>query len=430
MLLEKHDRTKLIQYFNPGELDRINRHGFTDEWILKAINEFIEQNLATQGNARDIFFEAYPEFLDDPQRKDYTAKRASEFGSQRLRFVWHPYIVRDEVNTWMASGGTGKTMALCLVSAYITRGLALPGDYKPPKPENVLFINAEDTGELLRDRLVKCNADLNRVFILDCTDSIGLNFGERPDEFKSVISQYYPALVVIDPLTAFLGDINMDRRNMVRPVMQKLTAMAREVGCAIVLVSHLNKKPQEINLNNSANGSGDFVDAARSAVYLAFDEEDENSRLIIHSKYNYTAPGKTIRFSFNGDGGIYWNGYSAIDRFTIEEANRRHKTASEVLKQKNERDELSETLIRALVDSVEDHDIVKFSYDQFKSRYGEDIFGSQMPKRALDSLAEPLNNRGFRIETGKRVRVGKDTENGFFLCRITKDIQEEIEECV
>ena len=364
-----------------------------------------------------------------PVKTTYNAKPASEFGKQVIDFIWYPYIVKREVNTWMASGGTGKTIALCLVAAYVSKGLAFPGDYKPPHPANVLFISSEDTGELLRDRLIKCNADLRRIYILDCVDSIGLNFGERPQEFQEVLAQYNPALVVVDPLTAFLGDVNMDRRNCVRPVMQQLSAIAKAVDCAIILVSHVNKKSQESNLNNSASGSSDFVDAARSAVFLAFDESDDNSRLIVHSKYNYTAPGKTIRFTFDHNGGIFWNGYSEVDRFTIEEANRRHKTAAEVLRTKNENIALSETLIRAIQDAAENNNTAKFSYEAFKERYGSEIFGNQMPKRALDSLIEPMKNRGILLETGKRIRTGESVENGFFVSLIPQDTQQMIEGC-
>ncbi len=358
----------------------------------------------------------------------FQAKTAAEFGEQETSWIWYPYIVRREVNTWMASGGTGKTIALCLTASYISKGLALPGDLKPSNPENVLFISSEDTGELLKDRLVKCKADLSRVYILDCVDSIGLNFGERPQEFQEVLAQYSPGLVVIDPLTAFIGDVNMDRRNCVRPIMQRLAAIAKTVDCAIVLISHVNKKSQESNLNNSASGSSDIVDASRSACYLTFDEEDERSRLIIHSKYNYSKAGRTVRYSFDDYGGIYWNGYSDIDRFTIEEANRRHKTPAEVLRTRTENNELSETLVRALLDAAKDGSTVKYSYSNFKARYGNEIFGTQMPKRALDAVIETMKNRGFRLETGKRIKTGQNVENGFFISTIPENEQESFTE--
>ncbi len=54
-------------------------------------------------------------------------------------------------------------------------------------------------------------------------------------------------------------------------------------------------------------------------MYILFDEEIPNSRLMIHSKYNYSAAGKTVRFTFDEKGAVFFNGYSDIDRFTVEE---------------------------------------------------------------------------------------------------------------
>ena len=182
---------------------------------------------------------------------------------------------------------------------------------------------------------------------------------------------------------------------------------------------HVNKRPQTNNLNDSANGSTDFVNASRSALYVLFDEEDEDSRLIIHSKCNYTSFGKTIRFTFDNTGGVYWNGYSDIDRFTVEEANRKRKSPGELLKAHAELEETNETLIRAILDSADPSAIRRFTYDSFKEKYGSFIFGSQQPKRALDSIAYAILTRGFQIETGKKVKEGDSSKVGFFISPVS-----------
>ena len=76
----------------------------------------------------------------------------------------------------MADGGTGKTILCCGIAAAVSTGKALPGDEFDGRGQNVLMISAEDSGEILRKRLARSGADLDRVMILDCSDSLGMSF--------------------------------------------------------------------------------------------------------------------------------------------------------------------------------------------------------------------------------------------------------------
>lgn len=405
-------------------LTEIASTGMTAAELNAEINKLISDGLATKETAKDRFFELFSRFYHSPvTSKTFDAKQASAFGERKTVYVWYPRIVRQEVNVLMCAGGTGKTYCTCLIAANVSKGEALPEDYKPQKGgENVLLISGEDTGELLKERLKACGADLNKVFILDCHDSTGLNFGARWEEFQEVVMKHKPALTVIDPLQSFIGEeADLNKVNVIRPIMQRLANIAKTANTAILLISHVNKRAQGENLNNAASGSTDFINASRSALYIIFDEQDQNSRLLIHSKSNYAPAGKTVRFTFNDKGGIFWNGFSDIDRFTVEEAARKRKTPGEIVKANAYQIETNDLLIRALLDAAKPGEIVRLSYDRFKERYGGDIFGSQQPKRALDALASTLSNRGWKIETGKGIKDGNATVRGFFISQLTDE---------
>lgn len=396
-------------------LTEISRYGMTPEQLNAECASMIEQGLATEETVHDKFYEIYTSYYKSVPVKTFDAKTAASFGDRKTVYVWYPRIVRQEVNVLMCAGGTGKTYAVCLIAADVSQGKALPGDLKPQSGgETCLLISGEDTGELLKERLKACGADLDKVFILDCHDSTGLNFGARWEEFQEVVMKYKPALTVIDPLQSFIGEeADLNKVNVIRPIMQRLANIAKTANTAILLISHVNKKSQTDNLNNAASGSTDFINASRSAMYIIFDEQDDDSRLLIHSKSNYAPAGKTVRFTFNNAGGIYWNGYSDIDRFTVEEAARRRKTPGEIVKANAYQAETNDLLIRALLEVADPDRTVKFSYDSFKERFGGDIFGTQQPKRALDSVVCALSDRGWILETGKRVREGVASLNGF-----------------
>lgn len=408
---------KLYEFgFSAEDLQRCEARGWYPERILSQLDR-LEANgiIITLSTARDTFEEAYPEAFEEASGQSYTARRASEFGEDNTSFVWYPYLPVGDYTVLMAPGGTGKTYFVCGIAASVSKGLALPGDLKPAEAGNVLLISAEDRGELLKRRLLASGADLERVFILDCMDSVGLNFTDGYDAFKATIGEYSPRLVVVDPWHGFVGEsVDLNRVNAVRPIFQRLANIAKEYKCGMILVSHVNKRAQGENVNNAATGSTDFINASRSALYIIFDEENEDRRIVVHTKSNYARYGRSISFSVE-DGGIVWGDFSEIDRQTMEQAARQRKTPFEVTRAAAYKDSTRETLLRALGDAAIPFSDVRFTYDSFKEKYGSEIFGTMQPKRLLDSVASDLYSRGYQLKTGIQVKTDGVKGNGFLI---------------
>lgn len=347
----------------------------------------------------------------------YLAKSANEFGEDTTKFVWYPYIPFDEYTVMMADGGTGKTMLCCRIASDISRGECMPSTIMDkPAPANVLIISAEDRGELLKKRLIACGADLDKIYILDCMGSEGMNFTEGYNDFMETVKRYTPALVIIDPWHAFLGaDVDINRVNAVRPVFQRLANMAKSCNCGMILVSHVNKRAQGENANNAATGSTDFINAARSAMRVIFsDEADEKDvRIVVHTKSNYAEAGKSLRFRITEDSGCEWDGYSDITRQTLEEAARLRKTPKGVLNQQAEQEEENFALIEAIKEKAQSGKIINISYDEMKDLYGKYIFGGNLPVKALKRIADTLKKDEIALVYNKTVRYQDRTRNGF-----------------
>ena len=358
--------------------------------------------------------EIYESFLNVKR----IAKTAAEFGEDNTSFVWTPYIPIGDYTVLMADGGTGKTIFCCGIAASISRGECLPSTSATEQttPANALIISAEDRGELLKKRLVSSGADLNRVYILDCMDSEGMDFTSNYDDFMDTIKRYSPKLVIIDPWHAFLGaNVDINRVNAVRPVFQRLANMAKSCECGMILVSHVNKRSQSENANNAATGSTDFINAARSAMRVIFNDDpaEKDTRIIVHTKSNYAEAGKSIKFRITKDGGCQWAGFSDITRRTLEDAARFRKTPTEMLNRENTQDTTNYALIEAIKEKAVAGKTVNISYEEMKSLNGSDIFGNTQPKRALESVAASLKNYDIFIQTGKTVRYKERTHNGF-----------------
>lgn len=363
----------------------------------------------------------------------YEAKAASTFGDVEQRFVWKPYIPVGDYTVLMADGGTGKTILCCGIAADLSRGIRLPGEIEDREPQTVLIISAEDRGELLKSRLLACGADLDRIYLVDCIQSEGLNFTDHYDDFFCVIAAHAPALVVIDPWHAFLGaDVDINRVNAVRPVFQKIANLAKMCNCGMILVSHVNKRAQGENANNAATGSADFVNAARSAIRVIFDDTPgrESYRTLVHTKSNYAAAGRSISYRIAEDGGLLWGGFSDITRQTLEAAARSKRTPYEELLRQGEQASANFALRRALKEYAEKAQpgkAINISYDQVKADYGADIFNGQQAKRVLDTMTRDFALDGITIQTGKTVRENGRTKNGFSLLKqVPQDVFESL----
>lgn len=362
--------------------------------------------------------EIYDGLTADERPTGRTAKAASEFGEDNTSFIWYPYIPRRDYTVLMADGGTGKTIFACGIAAAVSTGKPLPGDFFDGKPENVLFISAEDTGEVLKKRLEISGADLTRVFILDCMDSVGLNFSDGYDEFEATVTATTPGLVIVDPWHGFLGsNVDLNRVNAMRPVLQRLASLTKKCNCGMVLISHVNKRAQGENANNAATGSTDFINASRSALRVIFDDDDQDSRVCVHTKSNYAPYGQSVRYRIN-DGGLEWDGFSEITKQTLEQAARWKKTPMEAIQANIEHTAANHALVEALEGIANSFTSTRLTYDEFKREHGDLIFGTAQPKRALDSVKDQLEADGYFLKTGIHIKRGSKQNNGFVIQKI------------
>ena len=367
-----------------------------------------------------------PQWTPAPDTKGRKAKAASSFGEDNTSFLWFPYLPIGDYTVMMADGGTGKTVLCCGIAAAVSRGKHLPGEEFDGEGQNVLMISAEDSGEILKKRLSLSGADLNRVFILDRSDSLGMSFSDGYEEFADTVKAYKPALVIIDPWHNYLGDrVDMNRANAIRPVFQKLSNLAKVCDCAMILVSHVNKRAQGENANYAATGSNDLTNAARSAVRVIFDEMDEDCRIMVHTKTNYVAYGQSVKYRIV-DGGVKWEGFSDVTRQTLEAAARRKSTPWEVMQKTEERENANNALVEALESAANQFQPTRFSYEEFKREHGDLIFGGLQPKRALDAVRDRLTEDGFFLKTGIQVKKNGDKGNGFMVQRIDAALPEQV----
>ena len=316
----------------------------------------------------------------------------------------------------MAAGGTGKTYFACGVAATISKGEALPvpNGYEDkqiiPENKNVLIISAEDRGSDIWERLEKSGADVEYVHIADKTESNGFLFPKNSEDtarikyFENAIKDYKPNLIIIDPWHAFCPpEVDVNRINHVRPIFQTLSSICEKYDCGLILISHINKKPQE-NANNAALGSVDLINASRSALTVVADSNDKNNRFVVHTKINHAEHGQTVQFKISDDG-FAWNGFEpSMTKDTLEDAARMHRKPSEEIKDQPLTDEeIKEDLLEAITELAECGKETKIAYQQLENMLEDKTFrdfNTKKKKKLIEevSKSEEFQRRGIILK--------------------------------
>ncbi len=93
-------------------------------------------------------------------------------------------------------------------------------------------------------------------------------------------------LVVIDPPTAYLGDVDDHKNGELRGLLAPLANLAHQERLAIIFNTHVNKAQGKVDAMMRVMGSVAWVNTVRAAHLFVRDPEDSNRRLFLPLKTN------------------------------------------------------------------------------------------------------------------------------------------------
>jgi len=232
---------------------------------------------------------------------------------EEASWLWHPRIPAGELTLLFGDGGVGKSHVCLAIAAALSRGDGLPGSEGVAEPSASVVFTGEDSLGEARRRLDEMAADPKHVFA--CGESFGLDSAGLSFVRRS-IREHNVELAIIDPVVAFLGQ-NLDfyRANEVRSVLSPLAAVAHETGAAIILSTHVTKGGTS-RAAHRAIGSGDFVNAARSALLAGSDPDDTNNCALCHEKANLGPMAPALGYTIK-DGRFTWTGETDLTSVKI-----------------------------------------------------------------------------------------------------------------
>jgi hypothetical protein len=236
------------------------------------------------------------------------AVRLTDVRPTAIRWLWPDRIPLGRITLLVSDPGLGKSLLALDIAARVSSGTPWP-DSQPSslnsQPSTVLLLTAEDNlADTVRPRLEALGADCSRILAMS-------NWGSLPEAPRPKSQRDHAApdvprrfafnrdlarlanllkaipdcrLIVIDPITEFLGGTNEQSNADVRNLLGALSTLAREHDIAILIISHLRKKEGAAIYRTM--GSLAFVAAARAAWILAKDPAEPNKRLLLPLKNN------------------------------------------------------------------------------------------------------------------------------------------------
>ena len=236
-------------------------------------------------------------------------RRLSDIEAKPVSWLWRGRIARGKVSIIAGNPGLGKSQVTASIAAIVTTGGRWPVDRSQCTPGDVVFLSAEDDpADTLRPRLEAAGANLHRVHVMDAVILGYTGEGQQQNRAFSLQRDVEAlsvklaelgdvAAVVIDPITAYLGDSH--RNAEVRALLAPLSELAAQHGTAIIGVSHLNKSAGTEALMR-VTGSLAFVAAARAAYLVAQDPENPARRLFLPMKNNIGPDSVGLAFRIEG----------------------------------------------------------------------------------------------------------------------------------
>jgi len=208
-------------------------------------------------------------------------KRMTEVTPQPVEWLWQMRIPKGELILIEGDPQTAKSLLTVDLAARVSTGRPMPDGSPGVAPTGTLILSGEDSiSKTLFRRLKGANADMERIGVL--TEPITL-----PDDLSIVekaIDQIGAGLLVIDPITMFLGR-SINNEQSVREALSPLRDLAERTGIAVVLVRHLAKRVQQPVLYRGAGSIG-VIAATRSAFMVVRHPANRDWRVLCHTKSN------------------------------------------------------------------------------------------------------------------------------------------------
>jgi len=268
-------------------------------------------------------------------------ERLSDVKPSEIDWIWPGRIAAGKITLLCGHPQLGKSFLTLAVAACLTQGWPLPvphcddpaaiGYADNQVPGSVAVLSSEDNAaDTIVPRLMANGGDLSRVFHIR-----GMRIVERPSEAVRTASESRPTsaaerivclsedvesiadalrtlenprLLVIDPISAYLGDVDANRNEAVRSLLARIGGLAESLKIGVVLINHLRKSVASAHTLHQAIGSLAFTAMARLVQFVVADPDTPQGSVLVTAKSNISLPAPALKYHID-EGRISWDAF-------------------------------------------------------------------------------------------------------------------------
>ena len=217
-----------------------------------------------------------------PTNDHFISRAGNTIKSKRIHWLWENRVPLGKLTLFAGHPDNGKSLAVTSLAAICTTGRDFPTGCKNPIPpsEVLMMLGEDDLDDTAVPRLIAAGADMSKIHFLE-----GIARQSGAEEIRLDIDraaleaeiQKHPdaRLLIIDPISNYLGDVNMMSDQEVRTILTPIKTLASKYGIAIVTVMHLNKKSEQDAISR-VGGAMAFIGVARSSWLFTRDQPSED----------------------------------------------------------------------------------------------------------------------------------------------------------
>lgn len=365
-----------------------------------------------------------PEILDEAKKKVETKKEvieelegvspelAEKFGlvvadKEGVPDEWlvdESLLLKGAVNLLAADGGTGKTTFAGFLASLVIKETG----------KRVLYWSFEDDSKAVAQKI-----GINKKLVLMNPKELPRISTEKGyEEIGKLIKQLDTPLLIVDPISAVIGDIN--KAHEVQSVLNGFRNLAADTGCTILGIHHVKKYEDNGPLVSCVTGTRAWTNTPRNVLVMA--KTKAHGVCIEVAKKNHSGLfGKTWQIVGEKDSKTgYWRDteLQAFDAIGIITNDRAISSGS-----KNE-DDLSDPVFTKLQSLFGDQPFTRDDLEA-KSDNNEDLYQkffrwkkrecNSSKFRELDPGESKHNNKGRPMKTwqlNERWYFDEDSEDG------------------
>ncbi len=276
-----------------------------------------QRNFFLKGMSTDLekvrcIFSRLDELGNAKESEEASIVSLKDIDPEKVEWLWSNRIPLGKLTLIVGDPGDGKSYLILFIASRISTGIPWPDGLESITKGSTILLTAEDgLSDTVRIRMDAMKADVNKIHILQ-----GIKTKKEDDLDLFSVMRHIPILertihqlgdvrlVILDPITAYLGQTEDNQNTSVRSALAPLAALAEREKVAIVAISHLNKDVAKRAVYR-AMGSVAFVAAARAVWAISRDDENNSRRFLTPLKTNLSVDPTSLAFSITDLGVVF-----------------------------------------------------------------------------------------------------------------------------